>query len=531
MIARTKLLPRTRRLPVRHFAVALLVVATALALNANAAELSALASALETITADQLKEHTDTLADDSFEGREGGSRGGKATANYLMTRLEGYGLSPGGKSGSYFQSFGSYRNVLAVLPGSDEQLKEEYIILGAHFDHVGYGTRKNAYGAGFIHNGADDNASGTAALLEVAQAFAEMEVAPRRSILFAFWDAEEKGLLGSKHWVANPTVPLDKVRLKINADMVGRMEDEKVIVYGTRTAPGLRRIVAEANQGIDLNVSYVWWINPRSDHYTFVKKQVPVLMLHTGLHKDYHRPSDDAHRLNIDGLQRTSKLLFSTAHDLANRDDVPRWRKEAAWESTSHRKTFESAPAASPPRLGVSWESVAEQGEESGLLVKGVSQGSSAEAAGVLPGDRITAFNGRAINSGEELRAQVLASPQDVEIVVRRKSSDEPITLKAKLPGQPVQLGISWRENSAEPGAVTVVKVIEGSPAYAAGIRRLDRIYAVDGERFANSDAFEKVVLPKNRTVRFLLERAGRLFAVEVKPNLLAGDSPETRQE
>ena len=172
----------------------LITVVCASAATAN--EFAAMASALESIQVEDLTGHTDTLADDAFEGREAGTRAGKATSNYLMKQLEKYGLAPAGDRGSYFQQFGGYRNVLAVLPGSDEKLKHEYIVLGAHYDHVGYGMKKNSYGPGYIHNGADDNASGTAALLEVAQALTLLPEAPRRSILIAFWDAEEQGLLG-----------------------------------------------------------------------------------------------------------------------------------------------------------------------------------------------------------------------------------------------------------------------------------------------------------------------------------------------
>ena len=104
-----------------------------------------------------------------------------------------------------------------------------------------------------------------------------------------------------------PTVPVENVVFKINADMIGRMEEDKVIVYGTRTGAGLRQIVAQANHHMDLTISYVWWLNPRSDHYTFSKQNIPVLMLHTGLHSDYHRPTDDADKLNADGMWRITQ--------------------------------------------------------------------------------------------------------------------------------------------------------------------------------------------------------------------------------
>ena len=485
----------------------------------TAAEVSAFVSAMASIQAEDLTAHTDTLADDAFEGREAGTRGGKATANYLMKKLEGYGLKPGGDRGSYFQQFGSYRNVLAVLPGSDEELRDEYLVVGAHFDHVGYGSKKNSYGSGYIHNGADDNASGTAALLEIAEALTHLPEAPRRSILIAFWDAEEKGLLGSKHWVKNPTVPMEQVRFKINADMVGRMTDDKVIVYGSRTAAGLRNLVAHANHHSDLEVSYVWWINPRSDHYTFVKEKIPVLMLHTGLHNDYHRPSDDAHKLNATGMQRISQLMFSLTYELAESDSVPAWRKDGAWESSAQRKLFETAPAAKQPRLGITWDETPAEAyaEEPGLVVKSVLSRTQADIAGLLAGDRIIEFDDQQVTGGEQFRGLVLAAPRETSMVVMRKGEEYP--LDVSLSGQPVQLGISWRENSAEPNTVTVVQVLPGSPADNAGIKRLDRIVAVDGESFADSAAFEALALPSGQAVKFQVERNGRLLTVNVTPN------------
>ena len=142
------------------------------------------------ITNHELRGHVEVLADDMLEGREAGSRGGHAAARYLMKRLEEARLQPAGPGGAYTQSFqGRNQNLLAKLEGADPQLRGEYIVVGAHYDHVGYGTRRNSYGPwGFIHNGADDNASGVSALLEVIDAMSRGEYQPRRSILFCFWD-------------------------------------------------------------------------------------------------------------------------------------------------------------------------------------------------------------------------------------------------------------------------------------------------------------------------------------------------------
>ena len=223
-------------------------------------------------------------------------------------------MKPGGDRDTFAQSFqnGSYRNLLAVLEGSDPELKQEYVLVGAHYDHVGYGTSRNSRGPwGRIHNGADDNASGVSGVLETAQALTLLDQPPKRSILFAFWDGEEKGILGSKYWGSQPTVPLRAVTMAFNADMIGRLRSETLHVFGTRTAPGMRRWLSESNQLTDLRLDFSWELKAHSDHYPLVEHGIPALMLHTGLHDDWHRPSDDVDKINHEGISATTRLLFS----------------------------------------------------------------------------------------------------------------------------------------------------------------------------------------------------------------------------
>lgn len=504
----------TRLTSTLSLAVAL---AHGVASRSTAAEVNAATAAIASIEIEQLRDHVNTLAADSFEGREGGSRGGQAAASYLMKKLEGYGLAGAGDNGGYFQSFRNYRNVLAVLPGSDETLKQQYILVGAHFDHVGYGSQTNSYGpSGYIHNGADDNASGTAALLEVAEAFSKLPEAPRRSILFAFWDAEEKGLLGSEHWATSSTVPLEQVKFNLNVDMVGRMTDDKLIVYGTRSAAGLRQRLAEWNEPTQLQLSYVWWINPQSDHHTFFRRKIPVLMFHTGLHSDYHRPSDDAEKINVDGVQRAARLMFQTTFALANEEESLAFRNAATWESSSHRKQYERPPAAAPPRLGVTWHPHRE-GDLPGLKLSTVLPGSIAEQAGLKPGDRLTRMRGEALVDGEQLRRVVAQCYGPTAVELERSGEAKPVELEMVFPGGPPRLGISWRENDGEPGAVAVVNVAAGSPAERAGIQRLDRIYRFGGSEFATSDEFQQLVTAAGGKTEVLIERDGRLSTVFIE--------------
>ena len=191
----------------------------------SAGENQGLMLALESIQKDDLQKHLDLLANDSLEGREAGTRGGRAAGSYITKQLKAAGLTPAGEDASYYQPFGrGYRNILAVLPGSHEQLSKEVILIGGHYDHVGYGSYLNSRGKiGAIHNGADDNASGISAMLELIQAWDVSGLRPERTILFAFWDGEEKGLLGSKYWIKQPTVKFSQIKLAINIDMIGRL--------------------------------------------------------------------------------------------------------------------------------------------------------------------------------------------------------------------------------------------------------------------------------------------------------------------
>ena len=483
----------------------------------GAAERAALRTAIDSIRRADLQRHVETLADDTFEGRAGGSRGGRAAGVYLSKELARVGLEPAGSDGSWFQPFrGTHRNVLGAIEGNDPHLKMECIVVGAHYDHVGYGTPRNSYGPyGYIHNGADDNASGVAALIEVAEAFQAAELTPRRSILFAFWDGEEQGLLGSKHWMQQPTVPLDEVRLGINLDMIGRLRDEQLEVWGTRTARGLRRLVGVQSAGAGLQLSFHNEIKPESDHYSFFEYNIPFLMFHTGKHPDYHRPSDDSHKINQEGVERVSRLLFDVVYELANRDQAPPFRPAAHHESPDAiLRRLERPLPPRPPRFGVSWDE--RESPEPGLLLTRVVAGSPAETAGLRVGDRLLRFHDVEIHDGDSLRRLVLSAPREVEIELRRAGDEQPETLQVRLAGRPVRVGIAWRMDEAEPGSVLVTRVVPGSPAARAGLRVRDRIYRVGGEDFSSSDAFRSRLDAASGPTPLLIDRNGKVDVGEI---------------
>ena len=478
-----------------------------------------LTTAFHAINASDIKVHIEILADDSFEGREAGTRGGQAAGDYLIRQLEGYGLKPAGVQGSYYQPFrGSCRNILAILEGSDADRRHEFVVIGAHYDHVGYGTRKTSFGPlGVIHNGADDNASGVAGVLEVIEGFLALGQPPRRSILFAFWDGEEQGLWGSKHWTAEPTVPLDQVVLKINADMIGYLRESQVFVFGTRTAQGLRRLVSQANTHTDLTLDFSWELKANSDHHSFFAREVPVLMLHTGLHDFYHRPIDDAHRINHEGNQQVARLLFTIAHQVANKDSVPGFRPFSRSERPEHLADLERPLAPRPPRLGVTLGY--NDAEPPEVLLRHVYPGLPADRAGLQRGDVLLSFADHQVLDIESLLIHVLQAQSPAMVRVRREveGQSELVDLAVPLDGIPLRLGLSWREDVGEPGTLVLSEVVPNSAAQRTGLQVADRIYEIGGYAFATGDEFRQLVKGWTGPMPLLIERQGRLQTVTIE--------------
>ncbi len=227
-------------------------------------------------------------------------------------------------------------NVLAKLPGSDPELRDEYIILSAHFDHVGVGQPMNGDS---IYNGADDNASGTAALLEVARALRSLPEAPRRTVVFAHVSAEERGLLGSEWFVDNPTIPIENAVANINADMVGSdTHADSVFIIGKEYST-LGELVDDVNSGrpeLNLTASEDIWPEERlffrSDQFHFMRKEIPSLFFFTGLHDCYHQPCDTPDFVDPDKAARIARLIAHSVVEIANRDERPEWYPEGIEE-------------------------------------------------------------------------------------------------------------------------------------------------------------------------------------------------------
>jgi hypothetical protein len=366
----------------------------------------------------------DELASPKYEGREAGSMGGHAAGDFLVEQLRKLPLRPAGDSHGYFQPFGKsyYRNILALLPGSDPTAKEETIVVGAHYDHLGHGGPQNNSPSGTIYPGADDNASGSAGVLALARAFCSLPTAPKRSILFVFFDGEEKGLLGSKHWTAHPTVPLSKVREMLNLDMIGALRADRLLVFGTRTAAGLRRTASQCNERYGLALDFSWQMKGDADHYSFYERGIPAVFLHTDLHERYHRPTDVAAKINAEGMMRVARFAFALLDEMADGPAEPHFRMAARAESEVEHHRLEAAdpirqrPGDPPPRLGISWRT--DDAEPGTAIVIQVAAGSPAATAGLQIGDRIYRVGGHDFADDDAFLKLARTLPGPLELLV-----------------------------------------------------------------------------------------------------------------
>ncbi|HUG39620.1 MAG TPA: M28 family peptidase [Longimicrobiales bacterium] len=351
--------------------------------------------AIDAAAAADLADYTGRyLADDALEGRDAGSAGAACAAEYLAWTFRRIGLAPGGPDGTYFQDVplasvtnphaggGSGRNVLAVLPGTDRRA-DEYIVVGAHFDHLGRGGMGSLDpGSREIHNGADDNASGVAALVRVAERLA-VGPRPRRPVLFMAFTGEEDGLLGSSHWTKDPTVPLEKVVAMINLDMVGRLRENGLVVYGVGTAREWTGIVDPLVEAAGIaTVSRIPDGYGASDQTAFYMHDIPVLHLFTNTHADYHRPSDDWERIDVAGIETVAEIVADITRRVGS---APRM---AVIRNVGRAPAAASAEAG--PGYGAYLGTIPDFSPvEYGVLLGGVREGGPADRAGLRKGDII----------------------------------------------------------------------------------------------------------------------------------------------
>jgi hypothetical protein len=354
--------------------------------------------ALKTIDEATLREHENYLASDALEGRAAGFPGNEKAVEYLVKEATAYGLKPAGTEG-YTQEFDfensgmkrKAKNVLALLEGSDPKLKEEYVLIGGHLDHVGRGgqavggQKDGPKNGDDIWNGADDNGSGTSAILTVARAFARGKVRPKRSILFAWWNAEEAGLKGSAWWAGHPTRPLDKVTYCLNCDMIGRNPERPMDVEGVKNAEGdaLERIITSACEAEKLAITKYDHTNEamfRSDGVSLLRQGIPATMFFTYWHADYHAVGDHADKIAYPNLAKISRAAFRIMRDTADLEPGLRINPDT--------------PLGGRP-LGIRGEDVALEDGKGGVKVSSVAPEGAFGKAGLLPNDLIVAFHGK----------------------------------------------------------------------------------------------------------------------------------------
>ena len=298
----------------------------------------------------ELMEYVQHLADDAMEGRQTNTPGGKAAG-----RLSGPGNArtwvcfPRPRTAQYIQDCGNgCRNVLGLLKGSDPAVADETVIVGGHYDHVGMRRRRGDGETVEIYNGANDNASGVAGVLEIAEAMTKLPQAPRRSILFALWDGEERGFVGSKFFVSHPSVKLEQVTAVLAVDMVGRVVDDQLIVWGTGTAAAWPDILTAANAGPQLKLDLRPFTLALSDHLPFFCAAFPPSSPARGMFPELHRTTDDVELLNPDGMRRYYATTARRVCELAGRTDRLDFLEASRTEVTTdvHRKADDPAQSA-----------------------------------------------------------------------------------------------------------------------------------------------------------------------------------------
>jgi hypothetical protein len=326
------------------------------------------------------------LAHDSLEGREVGTKGELIAADYIAKRMKENGLAPKGNDDSYFQLF--TRNMKAHphdTAGTGETIEgrnvlgfidngaEKTIVIGAHYDHLGYGEEGSlADSAGQIHNGADDNASGVSAMLGLAKKLKGKKL--NTNVLFIAFTGEEKGLWGSNYFVKNATVPTTEMAYMINMDMVGRLDtNNRLAIYGIGTSPLFKPILDSCNTFGFQSKFDSSGVGP-SDHTSFYLEDVPVLHFFTGQHKDYHKPTDDTEFINFEGIEKVANYIEKVVMSLNTYDSIPFTKTK---EKSEKARAFKVTLGVIPDYLF----------DGNGMRIDGVKEDRPASKAGIIKGD------------------------------------------------------------------------------------------------------------------------------------------------
>jgi hypothetical protein len=373
---------------------------------------------------EQIKKDITYLASDALEGRESGSKGGQLAAEYISERMAALKLTPMGDQGGWFQEFAipqldphNPHVTTSVVQGSNvigylDHGAPSTVVIGAHYDHLGMGGFGSlSFSGPAIHNGADDNASGVAGLLYLA------EVCKKRfrenNFLFIAFAGEERGLLGSNYFVKHPTVDLETVNYMLNMDMIGRLKQDKTLaVNGVGTSPQWESSLESMNlEGLKL-VKSASGVGP-SDHTSFYYEGVPVLHFFTGQHEDYHKPSDDVERINFDGLETVARYI---ANIIGSLDDDGRLEFQETQDSTQTvRSDFKVTLGVMPDYLFT--------GE--GMRIDGVRPDRPAANAGMVKGDIVLQMGEvKVMNMMSYMEALGEFSPGDTVVIIIERDGE-----------------------------------------------------------------------------------------------------------
>ena len=389
----------------------------------------------------KIKEDVVFLADDKLEGRQTGTKGETLAADYLVERFKAIGLQPKGTEG-YLQSF-SFKpktdphsevefttNADSTITGNNiigfiDNNAKTTILIGAHYDHLGFGGEGSLYREKdkAVHNGADDNASGVAVLLNLASRLKikndQAEIKDKNNYLFMSFSGEEMGLLGSNYFSKNPTIDAESINYMINMDMVGRMNaDSTLAVYGTGTSPIFKQTLKSNNDKFKL-VENESGVGP-SDHTSFYLIDIPVLHFFTGQHEDYHKPGDDSEKLNYDGMNLISDYIYNIINDLDDNGEL------------AFRKTKNESEES--PRFKVGLGVVPDYlYDGKGMRIDGTREETPAYAAGLKKGDVVLKLGDSTITDMMSyMRAlSVFDNGDEANITVKR--GEEIIETKVKF--------------------------------------------------------------------------------------------------
>ena len=387
------------------------------------------------ITASDLRLRMNILASDSLAGRRTGEPGCEKAARYIASEFKRIGLQTFDSAKHYFQyysfserMFDSTKkwktvgaNVIGFLRGNDKKLKDEAVIVGAHYDHLGMGGLFALDTVKAIHYGADDNASGTVGLLELAEYYSKHRKSLKRSLLFIAFSGEEEGLFGSKDYTISPLLPLAKTQAMINMDMVGRLKDSILIIEGMGSSPYWKQLMDSLKHENFAMRYKPDGVGP-SDHSSFYRKNIPVLFYFTGLHKDYHKATDTKDKINYEGEVQVLDLVRRSIDAIQSKPD---------------RITFTLVPEDTTKKVGVFKVyvgGVPDYGYDGiGLKISDITPGSPADKAGLKAEDIVIKFADIDIKNIYDYTGALGKFKPDDVVDFKVKRGKEIITIAVKL--------------------------------------------------------------------------------------------------